>query len=59
MTVSKAYLPSITSDSMRHLAETNPERFVVATQKSVFATEEILKILVDNLLKEPENNDWD
>ncbi|KAG7673531.1 hypothetical protein Ndes2526B_g03016 [Nannochloris sp. 'desiccata'] len=49
--VSKAYLPSITSDSMRQFAETNPEKFVVATKKSVWATEEILHILLNNVLE--------
>jgi len=48
--VSKAYLPSITSDSMRQFSETNPEKFVVASRKSVWATEEILHIVLDNVL---------
>jgi hydroxymethylpyrimidine pyrophosphatase-like HAD family hydrolase len=49
--VSKAYLPSITSDSMRHFAEHNPEKFVVAKKKSVWATEEILQILLKIVLE--------
>jgi hydroxymethylpyrimidine pyrophosphatase-like HAD family hydrolase len=51
--VSKAYLPSITSDSMRQLAETHPGKFVVASKKSVWATEEILQILLNKALETP------
>jgi hydroxymethylpyrimidine pyrophosphatase-like HAD family hydrolase len=51
--VSKAYLPSITSDSMRQFSITHPEKFVVATKKSVWATEEILHILLNIVLETP------
>ena len=50
--VSKAYLPSITSDSMRSVVETMPEKFKVATKSGVWATEEILNILLNQAINE-------
>lgn len=50
--VSKAYLPSITSSSMRDAVNANPHKFIVANEKSVWATEEILHtILRDEMIR--------
>ena len=40
--VSRVFLPSITSDSVRRAVERNPTKFVVAKKHAVFATEEML-----------------
>jgi len=45
MAVRRAYLPGITSESLRRVVEANPDHFYVAARKSVFATEEILALL--------------
>ena len=41
-----AYLPSITSESVRLAVEADPSRFHVASAQGVWATEEILERLV-------------
>ena len=44
--VAKAYLPSITAASVQHAVDMAPAKFHVAAAKGVFATEEILQLLV-------------
>lgn len=53
LAVRKAYLPSITSESMRLAVEAMPEKFQVAKTCTVWATEEILKILLDEAINNP------
>ena len=51
LAVRKAYLPGITSDSMRQTVGHNPEQFHLAKDSSVFATEEILQLLLETHAK--------
>ena len=44
--VGKAYLPGITAESVAQAVAEAPERFHVARQRGVFATEEVLRLLV-------------
>jgi len=46
LAVSRAYLPSITSESMREMVNIYPDHFTVSKAKSVFGTEEILNALL-------------
>jgi hydroxymethylpyrimidine pyrophosphatase-like HAD family hydrolase len=50
--VSRAFLPSVTSDSMRWAIESAPQQFVVATRRSVWATEEILQHLLNEVMQQ-------
>ena len=50
--MSRAFLPSITSDSMRWAVEAAPQQFVVATRRSVWATEEILQHLLNEVMQQ-------
>lgn len=44
--VAKAYLPGITADSVAQAVAQTPQQFHVAVSKGVFATEEILRLLI-------------
>jgi hypothetical protein len=48
--VSKAYLPGITAKSVAEAVQRAPQRFHVAAAKGVFATEELLRLLVSQQL---------
>lgn len=41
--VSKAFLPGITSDSMRATVENNAEKFRVSEMSGIYATEQMLQ----------------
>ena len=48
--VKRAYIPTITSTSMREQVQQHPERFVVAKEEAMWATEEILTIILASIL---------
>eukprot|EP00887_Chlorella_sp_A99_P004966 scaffold4.g4966.t1 len=44
--VGRAYVPGFTADSVEAAAEADPDRFVVSESRSVFGTEELLRLLL-------------
>jgi hypothetical protein len=53
--VKKAFLPSLTSDSIKKAVRELPEHFIYTEEESVFATEAILQDILSTLL--PSQND--
>lgn len=46
LNVSKAFLPTITSESMKRVVETNSSQFFVAKKQGIFGTEEVLEKII-------------
>jgi len=46
--VSKAFLPGITSDSMRATVQNNAEKFRVSEMGGIYATEQMLQEIIES-----------